>query len=308
MAWKMLSGVRAGTSDNLLIGPGVVYKNFVDPNNLGDMLGATTGGCKVNFDREYYNAEIDGVLGELDKAKWLVQDIPEVEVTLVEYTKDNLLTALPGSIVDSDSDPDYDIISPSEEIQVTEYTNIAVVGEITGGNVPVIFVVENALAVEPVEVDLKDGKGTVGLKVTFRGHYSEEAPTKPPYRIYLPKSSASEDTTAPVFAETYPSISDIVADGFTVNGQIDEDGTMYFVVLPDSATAPTAAQIKAGQDSTGTDVPAGYSGSVELIADVAGSATASGLTSSTAYDVYVVAEDAFGNLTSPVKLDVTTTA
>lgn len=195
MAWKMLSGVREGTSDNLMIGPGVVYKNFTSPNVLGEMLGATTGGSKVNFDREYYSAEIDGVLGELRDAKWLVKDIPEVEVTLVEYTKENLMTALPGMSVDSTTDTEYDILQPTEEIQTTQYTNIAVVGEITSGKVPVIFVVENAMAVDPVEVDLKDGKGTVGLTVKFRGHYSESAPTKPPYRIYLPKKEVATPPT-----------------------------------------------------------------------------------------------------------------
>ncbi len=35
------------------------------------------------------------------------------------------------------------------------------------------------MVVSSVEIDLKDGKGTVGLKCKFIGHYSESSPNTP---------------------------------------------------------------------------------------------------------------------------------
>ncbi|AFU18083.1 putative phage structural protein (plasmid) [Bacillus thuringiensis MC28] len=190
MSWKLINGVREGTTDNFVIGPGVMYKGFKSVKDLGEMLGATTGGCKVGFTREYYDADIDGVLGKLVRGKWLLKDEPHMEVTLVEFTKENLELALPGVDVDSTTDNDYNIVKPTNEIKDTSYSDIAIVGVVSGSDIPVIFVIRNAMVVSSVEIDLKDGKGTVGLKCKFIGHYSEGSPNTPPYEIYLPKKKA----------------------------------------------------------------------------------------------------------------------
>jgi len=39
--------------------------------------------------------------------------------------------------------------------------------------------------------------------------------------------------------------------GFTVGAQIDEPGTAFYVVVADGAAAPSATQVRAGQDATG---------------------------------------------------------
>ncbi len=67
------------------------------------------------------------------------------------------------------------------------------------------------------------------------------------------------------------------------------NGTLYYVVVPDAATAPSAAQIKAGTD--GDDNAATAASSVALTtADVA-FPTVTGLGNGTLYDVYLVQED-----------------
>ncbi len=187
MSWKLINGVREGTTENFVIGPGVMYKDFKSVKELGEKVGATTGGTKVGFDREYYDADIDGVLGKLMSGKWLLKDEPHIELTLVEFTKENLQLALPGMVVDDTTETDYDIMKPSNEIPSSSYHDIALIGMVSGSALPIIFVVRNALVVSAIEVDLKDGKGTVGLKCKFIGHYSETTSTEPPYSIYLPK-------------------------------------------------------------------------------------------------------------------------
>jgi len=115
------------------------------------------------------------------------------------------------------------------------------------------------------------------------------------------------DVTAPSWIATYPKVNAITATTAVFDVEIDEDGTGYFVVVPNNATAPTSAQVKAGTDSNDTAVATGFSGNVELLANVENMLTASNLTSQTNYDVYFVAEDSLMNLqASPIKLDVLT--
>jgi hypothetical protein len=81
------------------------------------------------------------------------------------------------------------------------------------------------------------------------------------------------------------------------------------VVVPNGAAAPSSAQVKAGQNAAGNPVAAGFSGNVAITANTQVSFSASNLTSGTAYDVYIVAQDAVPNLqAAPVKLDITTVA
>jgi Zn-dependent metalloprotease/methionine-rich copper-binding protein CopC len=115
------------------------------------------------------------------------------------------------------------------------------------------------------------------------------------------------DTTAPVNTSGWPKADTATTDGFTVRAKTNEAGTAYYVVLADGATAPTAAEVKAATGSGGA--AALKTGNFALTADTEATATVTGLTSSTAYDVYVVAQDAVAtpNLqTSATKVDITT--
>jgi hypothetical protein len=72
-------------------------------------------------------------------------------------------------------------------------------------------------------------------------------------------------------------------------------GTLYFVVTT-SVTKPTATQIMAGQDATGTAVPAGRSGSVAVSSTGAKTMTANGLTPSTSgYFAHLTQKGGAGN-------------
>ena len=116
------------------------------------------------------------------------------------------------------------------------------------------------------------------------------------------------DTAEPVWVSTWPNAAPVSGTLFTLNANTNENSTAYYVVLPDGATAPTSAQVKAGNDASNS--PVTLSGNFALSALVPGSKMITGLTASIAYDVYVVAEDVRGpNLqATPVLVDVTTTA
>jgi hypothetical protein len=114
--------------------------------------------------------------------------------------------------------------------------------------------------------------------------------------------------TPPIFAPGYPSTANVGNTSLDLSAQIDENGVAYYVVLSDGAAAPASVEVRAGTGSGGATAVA--FGSVLLTADMVGSTTISGLTTETAYDIYVVAEDdeSTPNIqSSPTKVDVTTT-
>lgn len=197
----MRSGVRNGTHKNLFIGPGAVYKGFKSPKELGTLLGATKGGSKINIKQEWHNAAIDGTLGPVKGARWLTKEEVEMESSLLEMTLENLKLQLPGAVVDDTTETEYNILHQDGDISSVEYYDLAIVGELVGKKEPIIFVIKNASATDPLNIDTGTGKDDVVLKVKFVGHYSEDEPTVPPYAIYYPKADVAP-TTPPAPAPT----------------------------------------------------------------------------------------------------------
>jgi len=115
--------------------------------------------------------------------------------------------------------------------------------------------------------------------------------------------TTGSDSTPPEWVSGYPSVANIGSNSFDLKVKINESGKVYYAVLNDGASAPTAAQVKAG---TGF-VKAGNS---SVIANTEYIFSITGLTANTNYDVYAVAEDNASNLMTTVsnRIDVTTLA
>lgn len=118
------------------------------------------------------------------------------------------------------------------------------------------------------------------------------------------------DTSPPSFENSTPSASSVSQTGFTLGTDIDEAGTIYYVVLNDGATAPSSAQVIAGND--GNDAAGIDSGNQSVSSGgFTHNFNITGLTAGSSYDIYVVAQDDEGSpnvQTSPTLLEVTTTA
>lgn len=111
------------------------------------------------------------------------------------------------------------------------------------------------------------------------------------------------DTTAPVLT----SATDAKNGSTASTGSVSTDegnGTLYWVVTT-SATAPSKAQVKAGQDNSGT--AAAYAGSQAVTATGAQNVTGTGLTASTAYTTHFMHEDAAANQSTVVSASGFTT-
>lgn len=91
----------------------------------------------------------------------------------------------------------------------------------------------------------------------------------------------------------------------TLQATSNEAATGYWIAVPQGSTAPTAAQVKAGVGYGAVTVAAAGNGA--MAAAVQASFAITGLTASTAYTLYLVAEDGDANLsTPPGSIDVTT--
>ncbi|MBK7173789.1 MAG: hypothetical protein IPH84_11270, partial [Bacteroidales bacterium] len=78
--------------------------------------------------------------------------------------------------------------------------------------------------------------------------------------------SAIAGASAPSWTSGYPKAENTTPSGFTAKVSISAAGTSYYVILPNGASAPTSAQVKAGQDATGTAVASGMAGTIACAA------------------------------------------
>ncbi|MFK5971513.1 MAG: Calx-beta domain-containing protein [Candidatus Marithrix sp.] len=109
-----------------------------------------------------------------------------------------------------------------------------------------------------------------------------------------------DDNPAPEFNSGYPQSSNIGQTSFDLTVQLNETGTVYYVVLTDGATAPTNAETQAGTGSGGSSE---INGSITVgTADTDISETISSLDINTEYNIYLVAEDDLYNLQNSVTL------
>ncbi|WP_029100335.1 immunoglobulin-like domain-containing protein [Brevibacillus thermoruber] len=107
-----------------------------------------------------------------------------------------------------------------------------------------------------------------------------------------------KEAKAAVFASGEPTAVTGASTGdLDVTADLDENGTVYYVVVPAGDAAPTAAEVVAGTASGGATAVA--SGQLSVTAGTQATATESGITAGS-YDVYFVAEDANGNVQNTV--------
>ncbi|MFL3051461.1 MAG: right-handed parallel beta-helix repeat-containing protein, partial [Candidatus Neomarinimicrobiota bacterium] len=186
-------------------------------------------------------------------------------------------------------------------------------------------------AAEPSATDVKNGTGKAGGSTYTDGNVTITANTastasfsslteSTEYDAWIVvednssniQSSASKidlntDKTSPTI--TTPVASGVTTTTFDFSYKINESGTGYYVVLKKGGSAPTAAQIKNGQDFSGNTDSVVVASSVILQSSVENIVSVAGLSSETQYTLHLAAEDANANIaTTSSGIDVTTVA
>jgi len=180
------------------------------------------------------------------------------------------------------------------------------------------YVVLDNEATEPTVEEVKAGTGSGGSAVVSNGEIALVADIESieniiglvqntEYDIYIvaeddevpanlqdvvtkiDASTMIDDITPPVFADTYPKITENTASRLNLAAQIDENGIAYFVVLENEVIEPTVQEVLNGTGNGGNAAVA--NGNISLSANIEGSILIENLDESTDFDIYIVAED-----------------
>jgi hypothetical protein len=280
-------------------------------SSISPVSGSTAGNTSITITGADFTGATEVTFGGVAGTGLTINSDTSITVTTPAGSAGakNVVVTTPGGSVTSTGGYTYVVpaptissISPSSG-STTGNTSITITGTNFTGATTVTFdgVAGTGLTINSgTSITVTTPAGTAGAKnvvvttpggsVTATGGYT-----------YITAPAA-----APIFDEA-PAITNISTTRLDLSASLDKEGRFYYVVLPDGATAPTAAQVKAGTTSTGS--PASHSGSAVIsLSPFSHRFTISNLVSGTAYDIYVVAEDNASPtnvMALPVKLDAT---
>jgi len=254
-------GYTSDTPKHLLLNSGAIYSNYglIDEK----LFGAVAPGNEFDCTVKTYQVKVGGITNSNVKGCTILTDIAvSLKVDLLEMTTETLSASLMGSVVDTLSDPDYDIITlPMQGLGgVSYYDNIALVSTLSGSDKPVVILLKNALATGGIKIKVDDAKDN-SIPVTFEAFSDPLKPKDSPFEIHYPKLGvttipfdlegtpvvdngkillAFSDTVAPtVFVDGFSAVVNSVADVVTtaVRG-VNNLNTILLTLT----TAPVAGQ------------------------------------------------------------------
>lgn len=192
---KKYSGFTTETAKSLLLNAGAYFKNFdVSADNFdsavtaGKLIGATKGGGEFSAVPEIRQIEVDGVAGRAKGLETIDSWDIYLKANVLEVKETTIQSGLAASSVDTSTNTDYDIITASNNLEVSDYIdNITWVGTLSGSNKPVIIQIFNALNTEGLKFSTTD-KAEATISLTFYAHYTQDDLDTPPFKIYYPKA------------------------------------------------------------------------------------------------------------------------
>lgn len=192
---KKYSGFTTETAKSLLLNAGAYFKNFdVSTDNFdsavtaGKLIGATKGGGEFSAVPEIRQIEVDGVAGRAKGLETIDSWDIYLKANVLEVKEATIQSGLAASSVDASTNTNYDIITASNNLEVSDYIdNITWVGTLSGSDKPVIIQIFNALNTEGLKFSTTD-KAEATISLTFYAHYTQDDLDTPPFKIYYPKA------------------------------------------------------------------------------------------------------------------------
>jgi hypothetical protein len=186
-----------------------------------------------------------------------------------------------------------------------------------------LYYVVTTSATAPTKAQVRAGQDDTGSPAFNSGNFAATAATNTTttisplssattYRVYFiaedpstnqsnVQSKTATTPTLPIFNSS--SLSAITFTGFTLNVNVNVNATIYYVITQ-SSTAPTIAQVRAGQNETGGAPDT--SGNYSVTASTNDAHPISGGSGATLYYIYFIAEDGSNNRTSVQSKNATT--
>lgn len=192
---KKYSGFTTETAKSLLLNAGAYFKNYdVGTDDFdsavaaGKLIGATKGGGEFSAVPEIRQIEVDGVAGRAKGLETIDSWDIYLKANVLEVKETTIQSGLAASSVDTSTNANYDIITASNNLEVSDYIdNITWVGTLSGSDKPVIIQIFNALNTEGLKFSTTD-KAEATISLTFYAHYTQDDLDTPPFKIYYPKA------------------------------------------------------------------------------------------------------------------------
>lgn len=186
-------GITSETIKNMLLGAGVFYKNlkYSDGAWNGTVLGATSGGIKFRYERQWLDIEVDGATVLVKcVSKQKVGESASLEGQMTEITEGILVDALHLEKSTSE-DNNYQKYVTKENISEDDYLeNIAYVGKLSSGK-NIIIILPNALCTEAFELETKNAnQNTYKIKFECTADLENDTLDKLDLAIYYPNGDA----------------------------------------------------------------------------------------------------------------------
>lgn len=191
-------GITTETIKKLILGAGVIYKNLKYNSTSheweGEVLGATSGGIKFNWEAQWLDVEVDGatvLVKGVSKQK--VGESASIEGQMTEMTEDILVTALHlvKDTTNASADTNYTkYISKDNITEADDYLdNIAYVGTLSNGK-NIIIILPNALCTEAFELETKNAEQTTfAVKFECTADISNDTLNKLDIELYYPTAT-----------------------------------------------------------------------------------------------------------------------
>ena len=184
-------GITDKTPSELMFRSATIYKNLKFETNdwAGDVLGATSGGCKFSLVEEFADAEVDGAIVKTRGLKVKIGETGTLEVNMTEFKEDVIKNALHLVEDASASVTGYKKYKTKAIVSDGDYLdNVAVVGWLTSGKA-IIFILPNAFCTSGVELEPKD-KEQASFALTFEAHAAiTDDLDHLPVEIYYPEEA-----------------------------------------------------------------------------------------------------------------------
>ena len=143
------------TAKNIPLGAGILVHNLVFEGSewTYDELGASNGGNKIAYEREYLDLEVDGKTVKVEGFDVKVSETGKMTLNLAEYKKDTLIAALGLERDSSASVAGYEKYKPTKTNTYLE--NVGFVGYTAEGKA-IIVKFPKAICLSAFELELKN--------------------------------------------------------------------------------------------------------------------------------------------------------
>ena len=196
MAYEELkpSGITTATPNNIMLGAGTIHKGLQLSGGKWNfdesVIGATSGGGKVDIVPETMDVAVDGALVAVKGLRFKTGEKATIEVSFVEMTPDLLKMVTIGDVTEASSTfTGYSEITSKSQIEEGDYIeNFAYVGRKTDGT-PIIIIFDQCICTSGLSVEGKNKEAG-----TFKGVFECVAEigtdvSKLPWHIIYPKAN-----------------------------------------------------------------------------------------------------------------------